>query len=133
MRILIIDNDLETTKMLSKYFLAKSILTVVFNDPLKGLRAIQQEKYDVILLDISMPQFSGMDIIQTLEKDNILQNQNILIFSGTLNYPNEINDLLKKEGIKGYLKKPIELDEILKTIAKELNLQKTPTTETIQT
>jgi len=116
MSILIIDDNEDTTTMLSQFFNSKGLPTVVINDPWEGLKRIQQEQFDVILLDISMPEFSGLQIIATLATDEILQDQNIFIFSANFGHDNQIKDLLRKDGINGCLKKPMKLDEILKTI-----------------
>ena len=89
---------------------------MVTNNPYDGLDRIKEEKYDMVLLDISMPEFSGIDIIQTLEKEKILKDQKILIFSATAFTTSQVNDLLKKDGIKGCLKKPIQLNELLTAI-----------------
>jgi CheY-like chemotaxis protein len=115
-RILVIDDNKETTTMLSKFFNSKDFPTVVINDPWEGLKRIQQEQFDVILLDINMPEFSGLQIIATLATDEILQDQNIFMFSANLTCDNQIKDLLRRDGINGCLKKPIKLDELLTAI-----------------
>jgi len=116
MKILVVDDDKQTTSMLSKFFNYEGHPAVVTNDPMDGLSHIQQEKYDVILLDIKMPGFSGFDIIDILATGEILKDQNIFIFSGQSLHDIHIKNLLRKDGINGYLKKPIELDELLTTI-----------------
>ena len=116
MKILVVDDDKQTTSILSKFFNYEGHSTVVTNDPMEGLRHIQQDKFDVILLDISMPEFNGLNIIKILATDEILKNQNIFIFSGVDYYENQIKDMLTRDGINGFLKKPIELDELLTTI-----------------
>jgi response regulator of citrate/malate metabolism len=83
---------------------------------MEGLRHIQQEQYDVILLDIYMPEFNGMNIIKILATNEILKDQNIFLFSGA-DYPgNQIKDFLMREGVNGFLKKPLDLDKLLTTI-----------------
>jgi len=116
MKILVIDDNKETTTMLSKFFNSKGFEIIVSNDPMEGLGHIQQEQYDVILLDISMPLVSGFNIIQILATDETLKDQNIFIFSGANLHESQIKDLLRRDGISGFLKKPIELDELLKAI-----------------
>ena len=116
MKILAIDDNKETTTMISKFFNSKGFPTVVINDPWEGLKLIQQEQFDVILLDINMPEFSGLQIIATLATDEILQDQNIFMFSANLTCGNQIKDLLRRDGINGCLKKPIKLDELLTAI-----------------
>jgi len=83
---------------------------------MEGLQLIQQEFYDVILLDISMPEFNGLNIIKILATNEILKYQNIFIFSGYDYGENQIKDLLSRDGVNGFLKKPMELDELLTTI-----------------
>ncbi len=115
-KVLIVDDNEDITELLSKFLKSKGFETVETNDPLKGLRHIQQEQYDIILLDISMPEFSGFNIIQLLATDDILKDQNIFIFSAKSFGDNEIKNLLRRDGINGYLKKPMKLDELLTTI-----------------
>ena len=83
---------------------------------MEGLQLIQHEKFDVILLDIYMPEFSGMNIIKILATNEVLKDQNIFLFSG-VDYPrNQIKDFLMREGVNGFLKKPLDLDKLLTTI-----------------
>ncbi len=116
MQVLIVDDNRDITGLLSRFLKAKGIENVATNDPLDGLERIKEEKYDVILLDISMPEFSGIDIIHELETEKILKDQKIVIFSATAFTTHQIDSLLKKDGIHGCLKKPIQLNELLTAI-----------------
>ena len=116
MKILVVDDNKETTSMLSKFFNYKGYQVVVSNDAMEGLRHIKKEKYDVILLDINMPVISGINIIQILAAGGKLKDKNIFIFSGVDFHNSQIKDLLRRDGINGFLKKPIELDELLTAI-----------------
>ena len=116
MKILVVDDNKETTSMLSKFFNYKGHQVVVSNDAMEGLRHIKKEKYDVILLDINMPVISGINIIQILAAGGKLKDKNIFIFSGVDFHNSQIKDLLRRDGINGFLKKPIELDELLTAI-----------------
>jgi len=116
MSVLVVDDNKEITFLLSTFLKAKGFDITVTNDPKDGLERIKEGGHEVVLLDISMPEFSGIDIIQTLEKEKILKNQKILIFSAVAFTNSQINDLLKKEGIHGCLKKPLQLNELLTAI-----------------
>jgi DNA-binding response OmpR family regulator len=115
--ILVIDDDKTLTSMLSKFFNFRGHEIVVINDPWDGLDRIQKERFDVILLDICMPEFSGEQIIKTLATNEVLQNQNIFILSANLGNKFTVKDLLRRKGINGCLEKPIDLDELLSVIS----------------
>ena len=116
MKILVIDDNEQTTTMLSKYFNAKGHTVTVTNDPMEGMNQIRKEQFDVILLDITMPVVSGIGVIELLAGDDTLQNQNIFIFSGILLPEIQLKNLLRRDGVSGFLKKPMELDKLLKAI-----------------
>lgn len=113
MKALLVDDNPDITELLSKFLKAKGHETIVVNDPLNGLEKIKNEHFDIVFLDIQMPELSGLDIIQELEIENILRYQNIIIFSANNFTPSEIDNLLKKEGIMACLEKPIQLRDIL--------------------
>lgn len=118
LKILVIDDDEQNTTMLSKFLSAKGFEIIITNDPLDGLNLIRVEKFDLILLDVNMPVISGFGIIELLAGENTLKNQNILIFSGNPIPAVQLKNLLRRDGINGFMKKPIKLDELLSIILK---------------
>ena len=100
-----------------KFLTSKGFDNVVTNDPLDGLHRIKEGNYDTVLLDISMPEFSGIDIIHTLEREKRLQDQKIVIFSAISFTDSEIHHLLQKEGVELCLKKPVKLNNVLTAIS----------------
>ena len=118
MKVLVVDDNQDITDLLSRFLTAKGVENIITNDPRNGLSLIREEKYDVILLDISMPEISGIDIIQILDKEKILQDQKIVIFSANAFTDSQIGELLKMKGIMDCLKKPINLTHLLEVISK---------------
>jgi len=107
MKILIVDDNQSITGMLSKYL----------NDGRNGLNLIQNYEFDTIILDLAMPDFSGIDVIDALEKDGKLKDQKIVLFTAS-SITNELLDqLLRKEGIKACVKKPVKLKELIQVIS----------------
>ncbi len=112
MKILIIDDNQDITKMLSKYMTIKGHSCSVANDGRIGLNLIDKEIFDVVILDIAMPEFSGNDIIDTLYKNGKIKNQNIVtLTASSISYDNE--SILKSKGIRFCLKKPINPNVLL--------------------
>ena len=117
MKILIVDDNKSITNSLEKYLKIKGFEVSICNDGYDGLELIQNSKWDTVLLDLSMPEFSGLDIIEKLEKNNVLKDKNIVLFTASSVPDYVLEKLVKKDGIKTCLKKPISLAKIAETIA----------------
>jgi DNA-binding response OmpR family regulator len=112
MKILIIDDNEDITKMLSKYMTLKGHSCSVVNDGLSGLDLIENQTFDTIILDLAMPEFSGRDIIDALHKNGKIKNKNIVtLTASSISYDDE--SLLKSKGVRSCLKKPIDPDILL--------------------
>ena len=116
MKILIIDDNKTITEMLSKYLTVKGYDCVVTNDGRNGLNLMKKEKFHTVFLDMSMPDFGGKDVIDALEKDNLLKDQRIVIFTASSISNDEIDELIKKDGVDSCLRKPVQLTELLAVV-----------------
>jgi len=81
----------------------------------KGLDLIRENHYDVILLDLSMPEFSGFDVIDGLVKDGSIKNEKIVVLTASTLTPDEMNDLRSK-GVHSSLGKPILHEKLLEKL-----------------
>ena len=82
-----------------------------------GLKAIKDKKFDVVLLDLSMPDFSGMDVIDALVKEGIMKKQKVAIFTGMSPTEKEIELFLEK-GAHSVIKQPVDSDYLSEFICK---------------
>lgn len=80
-----------------------------FNNPLKAYRVLEQEKIDVIFLDINMPQMTGFAFIENLSYKPL-----IVITTAYREYAVKSFEL----NILDYLVKPIPFNRFLKTVNK---------------
>ena len=87
------------------------------NNGKEGLQAIKDKKFDAVLLDLSMPDFSGMDVIDALVKEGIMNKQKVVIFTATSPTKKEIELFLEK-GVHSVLKKPVDPDDLSEFIHK---------------
>jgi DNA-binding response OmpR family regulator len=117
MKVLIIDDNQSITSMLQKYLVIKGFEVEVANNGKNGLSLIQQRQFNAVLLDLSMPDFSGLDLIEQLERDNALSNQNIVLFTASSVSNDTINSLLTKDGIQTCLRKPVKLADLVQTLS----------------
>jgi len=117
LKILVIDDE-QTTKMYSKFFSAKGFEIIVASDPIEGLNLIRSEKFDVILLDIPTSLINGFSIIELLAGEDTLKNQNIFICSVVQIPEVQLKNWLRRDGIREFIKKPVNLDELFSMITK---------------
>ena len=87
------------------------------NNGKEGLQAIKDKKFDLVLLDLAMPDFSGVDVIDALVKEGIFDKQKVIIFTASSATEKEYEPLLKK-GVHSVLKKPLDIDVLIKTVKK---------------
>jgi len=87
------------------------------NNGKDGLKAIMDEKFDIVLLDLSMPDFSGQDVIDALVKDGIMNKQKVVIFTAT-SPTKEMCDQFLEKGVHSILKKPYEPDILIEFVNK---------------
>ena len=83
----------------------------------EGIQAIKDKKFDLLLLDLSMPDFSGADVIDALVKDGLMNKQKVAILTATSPTKEEIEMFLEK-GAHSVLKQPINEDFLLDFIQK---------------
>jgi len=115
-KILLVDDNQSITELLSKYLMAKGHDCVVSNDGRNGLTLMEHAKFDVVLLDLAMPEFTGIDVIEHLFSDGKIKENKIIIFTASSIPDNEIDDLIKK-GVYACIRKPITLDVLLQTLS----------------
>jgi len=94
----------------------KDIDCHVVNDGQEGLERIRNDKFDLILLDVAMPNFSGGDVIESLKQDRLIESKNIVIF--TASSDQRLFNEMKNSGVKEVFKKPFSIDELTKLIEK---------------
>ena len=115
LRVLVVDDTKDMTDALTLYCdTEKDLDCHVINNGQEALERIRKEKFDLILLDLSIPEFSGMDVITSLKQDGLIESRNIVIFTASSNQ--ELLKEMRNNGIKEIFKKPFSLDDLIKLI-----------------
>jgi CheY-like chemotaxis protein len=125
--------DIEINRDIISGLLENSKITIDFAN--NGVQAVKlfeaaPDKYDLILMDIQMPQMDGYEAtrrIRALEKklpdkkDTGFPRRRIPIIAMTANAFKEDAEHCLKAGMDGHLSKPIELEHFFQSLAKFLN------------
>jgi len=116
MNILAIDDNEDILKLLETIITSKGHNFTQAGNGEDGVKLIEEQNFDAILLDLAMPEFSGMDVIESLKKSNILKDQKIVIFTASSATDNEISELIQNEGISFCIRKPVDIKFLIKKI-----------------
>ena len=117
--IVIIDDEIEILDMLSRFLSRNQNFAVqTFSNPVSALSSINNNtKYDLVLLDIMMPQMNGLDVLEKLKEINSDQKVIMMTAYSTL------DKVLKshKIGATNYIMKPFSsLDSLEKKVIEVL-------------
>lgn len=115
-KILIVDDEIDFVNMIKIRLEAKDYEVLGANDGQEGLNMAQEEKPDVILLDILMPDKDGYTMIRELKLSDDTKDIPVIVVTAKTG----MSDLFKVEGIDNYLVKPFDDKELLKRIEKVL-------------
>ena len=117
MKILLIDDDMGVTKMMSNYLQRKNHTCVIANDGRTGISIIDSDDFDVILLDLAMPNVSGYDVLNHIINTKQSLVSKVIIFTAVPLIGQEKTELFQK-GVLDIFEKPIALETILKKLEK---------------
>ena len=116
MNILGIDDNEDILKLLDTIITSKGHNFTQTGSGKEGVKLIEEQNFDAILLDLAMPEFSGVDVIESLKKSNKLKDQKIIIFTASSATDKEIGELLKNEGVSSCIRKPVDIKILIKKV-----------------
>ena len=111
---LVVDDCLTTMNILSSCLKQEGLNVLTANNAVEALAQISHTKPDVIILDVVLPDRSGFEICRDLKAQAETSKIPIVICStkGT-----EMDKFWgKKQGADAYLVKPIDQEELVKTV-----------------
>lgn len=122
MKILLLEDEIMLNESICEYLEAQGHQVDSFIDGSDAYEGIQQNKYDLLILDINVP---GIDGLEFLEKVHALKIHTSTIYISALV---DIEDISKAYdlGCQDYLKKPFHLKELALRIDKIKVDQETP-------
>ncbi len=104
--------DNEINKLIAKTILNRwGFETTFAHDGVEAVLLVQKHNFDLILMDIQMPNKDGVEATKDIRAMDNIEKKNIPIIALTANAQAGIQEFYKSAGIDGYLSKPFrELD-----------------------
>ena len=111
MNVLVIDDDIEITDMLSDILRLKNFSCDISNSGSDGLEKISSNQYDAVLLDLSMPEMSGFEVVEKLHSIGYDLSKVVIVTALTLEHSDE--KILTDSGIVHIVRKPFAMNELV--------------------
>jgi len=116
-RILIVDDESDITIALKMYLEIQGFQVDAFTDPVYALAQFKAGFYQLLILDIKMPEMNGFELYTKIKKkDGTVKVFFLTALSDMRNYDEFKKEVFPKEGERYFIAKPIENDDILKRI-----------------
>ncbi|GAB4476847.1 MAG: hypothetical protein Kow00124_19430 [Anaerolineae bacterium] len=103
-RILVIDDDPDLLILLEKMLRRIGLSPITADNGSSGLALLQEQAFDLLILDLMLPDIDGFDILRQLRADSHYDAMPVLILSALAD-PDNISKGLAL-GADGYLTKP---------------------------
>jgi len=127
--ILVVDDNPSVVSSIKKYFSSHAVINVV-NTIDNGAKALEhilskENNYDLIVMDIIMPEVDGIEILDAMHKSNI--NSKVIVLTS---YKKDYTVKLTSEyGVSYYMLKPFSLSSLEKRILEICNEETSVTEE----
>jgi pilus assembly protein CpaE len=113
-RIFVIDDDEQLLRMVGLMLERGGHSVTLMNNPVDGLEQIKNDKPDLLVLDVMMPNMSGHDIAREIRGSKELENLPILVLTARSQEIDRTTAL--KSGADDYLSKPVTSQELIERV-----------------
>jgi len=121
LRVLLVEdnavNQLVALRLLEKY---GHVVTVAGNGR-KALEALEKEVYDIVLMDVQMPEMDGLEATRTIREKEKTTGRHIPIVAMTAHAMKGDEERCLAAGMDDYLTKPIRTKDLLATLEETMN------------
>jgi CheY-like chemotaxis protein len=119
-RIMIVDDEQDIARLFAISLENNGFVVDIFNDPLSALSNYKAGLYDLLLLDIRMPDMNGFELYQKIKDlDDKAKVCFITAYDESLNEFKKLFPSL--EDVDCFLKKPIEMHNLVKIVKSKIN------------
>ena len=104
---MIVDDNPFNTQLLEETLSALELNLVTCQKPLEAARIVQEEEFDLFLLDIMMPELSGFDLAEIIRSSDKNANTPLMFVSALSDTENKIKSF--DYGSYAYIEKPFDI------------------------
>lgn len=117
--ILLIEDNPLLTGLYSAGFKKKGLNIFIVHNGEEGLKVIEEEKPDIVLLDLFMPGMTGIEVLERIRSNPNIKDTKVIVL--TINNKEEDKQKAKDLGVIDFLlKQELHLNEIIDRVISHL-------------
>jgi len=113
-RVLFIDNDVPLGNCYVEILQEEGLIAKAISNPLDGIKALEEFKPDVIVVDVYMPECTGPELVQVIRQDDNWAHIPIIFLSAETDINKHLSNL--KYGAADFLVKPVLNDKLISSV-----------------
>ncbi len=117
-KLLIVDDEIDIREFAKNFFKKRHIDVYSASGGLEALKIINEQKPDLVLLDVHMEEMTGIDVLKKLRADK--NDIKAIMVTGVED--EAIISEANSWGVIGYIHKPLILEELKNIVLKELGI-----------
>ena len=117
--VLIVEDNELNMKLFHDLLESQGYKTLQTRDGIEALKLARENKPDLILMDIQLPEVSGLEVAKWIKEDDSLKTIPIIAVTAFAMKGDE--EKIRQGGCEEYLAKPISVARFLETVQKFLN------------
>lgn len=117
-KIMVIDDDKMILRMAEFMLKKKGYDVVTALSGSEGLDILRSEGADLVLLDVEMPQLSGIDVLKLIREDSSIGSTKVCLMTGTKT--EETQQAVSLYGACGCIGKPLAAAELFSVLETEI-------------
>ena len=126
--VLIVDDVADNRELLVGHFQGSGLSFHQAENGREALDRLAESSYDLVFLDLRMPVMNGYETISKIRQDKTLED--LPVIAVTASVMGEDLQKVDQYGFDGYLRKPVERNELFRVTANYLEYSKEPETGT---
>lgn len=117
-KILVVEDEKKIARVLSLELEYEGYEVTAKETGIDGLQALEEESFDLVLLDVMLPELSGLEVLRRVRKTNTATP--IILITARDSVPDKVSGL--DLGANDYITKPFDIEELLARIRAQLRL-----------
>ena len=117
-KVLIVEDNELNMKLFNDLLEAHGYRTLQTKDGVEALRMARQHRPDLILMDIQLPEVSGLEVTKWLKEDDELKSIPVIAVTAFAMKGDE--EKIREGGCEAYIAKPISVASFMRTVERFL-------------